>query len=88
MSKEYWSPSLQKYWPGLDAVRPDFPNVSLPENMDMPEIDVYQIWYPDPWPEAEPGFTINWLEEFELDITDNKYYRVYQIVPRPDPAEE
>lgn len=88
MNNGYYSPSLNKYWPSLALVNVDFPNVSLPLDMDMPEIDVYQIRWPDPWPVAEEGFTIAWDFWPTLPVlVDDKYYVPYRIVERESPPE-
>lgn len=74
----YWSPSLQKRWVSWWAVRPDFPNVSLPRYMDMPEIDVYQI-HRIPEPEVPEGMQLEWLQVPKL--VDGLYYEDYILTP-------
>lgn len=75
----YWSPSLEKRWGSIWAVQPDFPNVSLPYFMDMPEIGVYQI-YPTEMPEIPEGMTLEWLQVPKLG-EDGKYYEDYKFNP-------
>jgi hypothetical protein len=82
----YWSPSLQKRWVSWWAVRPDFPNVSIPRYMDMPEIDVYQInKVPDP--EVPEGFELEW-GQFPEQGEDGLWYESYRFVPIQETTEE
>ena len=76
---QYWSPSLKKRWISWWAVRPDFPNVSIPRGMDMPEIDVYQIHTVDA-PQPEEGFQVEWGTTPEQG-EDGFWYESYKFVP-------
>lgn len=76
----YWSPTRQQYWVSYWALRLSFPNMSLPQYVDMPEIDVFQI-YPVDMPEIPEGFTLEWLNEGVLNEDDGKYYQSYKFNP-------
>lgn len=76
----YWSPSREKRWVSYWALQPDFPNVSLPQYMDMPELDVYRI-HPTVMPEVPEGFELEWLEVPKFDVTENQFVEDYKFNP-------
>lgn len=77
----YWSPSTQTRFMSLWEVRQAFPNVSLPENMDIPEIGVVQVHLPEI--EVPEDQCIEWVEPPVLTEADNRYYQDYKLNPIP-----
>lgn len=75
----YWSPSREKYWVSYWALQVEFPNISLPMYVDIPDIDVYQI-HPVELPEIPEGYTIEWLLTPRLG-EDGLYYQDYKFNP-------
>lgn len=75
----YWSPTRQKYWVSWWALQPDFPNISIPMYMDVPDLDLFQI-HRIPYPEVPEGFILEWLLVPKLG-EDGKYYQDYKFNP-------
>lgn len=91
----YFRPEDGKRWETYWSLSADYPHSLLPDDRDMPEIGVYQIW-PATMPEDIPeGMTLVWLLVPELG-EDGKYHEVYEIIPiedlpadlQPGPASE
>ena len=76
----YWSPSRERRWVSYWALRLDFPNVSLPKYMDMPELDVFQIHRTE-MPEVPEGMTLEWLEVPKFDVASNQFVEDYKLNP-------
>lgn len=76
----YWSPSREKRWPSIWAVQPDFPNVSLPMYMDMPDLDIFQI-HPTEYPEVPEGMTLEWLTIPKFDAAKDQFVEDYKFNP-------
>lgn len=53
----YYSPSTSTFYNSYNHLRHSFPAYSVPNNVDIPELGIYQLWYTE-MPEEPEGFYV------------------------------
>ena len=79
----YYIPSTSKIIESYNELRGEFPNVSLPKNVDIPELGVYILYF------AElPEFDIEteYAELGDVIFTGTRYEQQWVIVGYGDPG--
>jgi hypothetical protein len=79
---KYYNPTLPQIYPDYYAIRHLHPNKSLPRNVDIPSLNLYQI-YPTNPPIAQEGYYVSSKPFPELNSEDGKYYQAWEILPIP-----
>lgn len=85
---QYYHPPTNATYYSYQQLRQAFPNLSLPKNMDLPSLDIYQLWYTEP-PEAPEGYHVQ-SDTPTFNTEDSHWYQAYKLVenpaePAPDP---
>lgn len=86
-SYSYYLPEQQKVLVNFWAARLEFPNVSIPEGVDLPELGLYVINIKD-FPVDTPDEGKYWSPGALPDLINGKYYQSWEQVAYPPEESE
>lgn len=76
----YYNSNIQVQYANYNKARAAFPNISIPQGIDCPDIGLYIIYWPDPIPNPEPDHNLDFGDVI-WDPDDEKYYQIFIQVP-------
>lgn len=79
---QYFDPTIPQVYYSYQEIRHLHPNTSLPRNKDLPQFNLYQIFYSTPPAEPE-GFYVTIKQWPILNEVEGVYQQDWELLPLP-----